>query len=187
MRDIGSLIFETPIQHDCEAGVEVRSLLPTEQLEEADGRLAVTDEDPQNPGVRTVKFWVDEVPSSPGSSRSHVEEDFTTLLAGPRDASRAPITPERRDRVMQGQENRGSQDFGGGVGYQENDDPPRGHIPESDRNATQHRGHNRSSPVRSTYYSRTPPEDQIPRGCSLHSRHQLPRASSASIDARKRS
>ena len=119
MRDIGSLIFETPIQHDYEAGVEVRSLLPTEQLEEVDGRLAVTDEDPQNPGIRNVKFWVDEVPSSPGSRRSHVEEEFTTLLAGARDGSRAPITPERRERVVQGQENRGSPDFGGRVGYQE--------------------------------------------------------------------
>ena len=29
VRDIGSLIFETPIQHDYEAGVEVRSLLST--------------------------------------------------------------------------------------------------------------------------------------------------------------
>ena len=28
-----------------------------------DSRLAVTDEDPQNPGVSNVKFWVDEVPS----------------------------------------------------------------------------------------------------------------------------
>ena len=42
VRDIGSLIFETPIQHDYEAGVEVRSLLSTEQLEEIDDRLAVT-------------------------------------------------------------------------------------------------------------------------------------------------
>ena len=41
VRDIGSLIFETPIQHDYEAGVEVRSLLSTERLEEIDGRLAV--------------------------------------------------------------------------------------------------------------------------------------------------
>ena len=30
VRDIGSLIFETPIQHDYEIGAEVRSLLPTE-------------------------------------------------------------------------------------------------------------------------------------------------------------
>ena len=33
VRDIGSLIFETPVQHNYEAGVEVRSLLSTEQLE----------------------------------------------------------------------------------------------------------------------------------------------------------
>ena len=51
MRDIGSLIFETPIQHDYEAGVEVRSLLPTEQLEETDGRLAVLDIDPVKVGL----------------------------------------------------------------------------------------------------------------------------------------
>ena len=38
VRDIGSLIFETPIQHDYEEGVEVRSLLSSEQLEEIDGR-----------------------------------------------------------------------------------------------------------------------------------------------------
>ena len=46
VRDVGSLIFETPIQHDYEAGVEVRSLLPTEQLEGIDDRLAVLDVDP---------------------------------------------------------------------------------------------------------------------------------------------
>ena len=39
VRDIGSLIFETPIQHDYEARVEVRSLLSTEQLEEVGDRL----------------------------------------------------------------------------------------------------------------------------------------------------
>ena len=65
MRDIGSLIFETPIQHDYEAGVEVGLLLPTERLEEMDGRLAVTDEDPHTPGARYVKFWVDESPNTP--------------------------------------------------------------------------------------------------------------------------
>ena len=57
VRDIGSLIFETPIQHDYEAGVEVRSLLTTEHLEEIDGRLAVMDTDPHNPDSRFVGFW----------------------------------------------------------------------------------------------------------------------------------
>ena len=61
VRDIGSLIFETPIQHKYEAGVEVRSLLSTEQLEEIDGCLAVTDEDPHS-GTRFVRFWVMKFP-----------------------------------------------------------------------------------------------------------------------------
>ena len=59
VRDIGSLIFETPIQHDYEEGVEVRSLLSTEQLEEIGGRLAVVDVSPTS-GRRVVRFWVDE-------------------------------------------------------------------------------------------------------------------------------
>ena len=120
VRDIGSLIFESPIQHDYEAGAEVRSLLPTERLEEMDGRLAVTDEDLHNPGIRYVKFWVDEVPNSPEGSRSHADEELTTPLASARDVSRAPMTPERRERVSLEQEisdrnrSRGSPDFGGG-------------------------------------------------------------------------
>ena len=57
VRDIGSLIFETPIQHDYEASIEVRSLLSTERLEDIDGRLTVTDEDSHAPRVRYVKFW----------------------------------------------------------------------------------------------------------------------------------
>ena len=52
--NIGSLIFETPIQHDYEAGVKVRSLLSTEQLEEIDGRLAALDVDPSS-GTRFVR------------------------------------------------------------------------------------------------------------------------------------
>ena len=85
-RDIGSLIFETPIQHDYEAGTEVRSLLLTERLEEIDGRLAVTDEavtdeDLHSLGTSYVKFWVDEAPNSPESSRSHADEENTTPLA----------------------------------------------------------------------------------------------------------
>ena len=139
VRDIGSLIFETPIQHDYEAGVEVRSLLPTERLEEVDGRLAVTDEDPHTPGVRYVKFWVDEVPNSPEGSRSHADEEPTSPLANARDVSRAPMTPERRERmspehdISDRNHSRGSPDFGGGVGYHESEVYHRGHIPESTR------------------------------------------------------
>ena len=89
VRDIGILIFETAIQHDSEAGVEVRSLLPTERLEEIDGRLAVTDEDPHASGVRYVKFWVEEVPNSPEGSRNHADEESTSPLASAHDVSRA--------------------------------------------------------------------------------------------------
>ena len=78
------MVFETPIQHDYEAGVEVRSLLPTERLEEMDGRLAVTDEDPHASGARYVKFWVDEAPNSPEGSRIHADEEPTSPLASAR-------------------------------------------------------------------------------------------------------
>ena len=103
-----------------------------------DGRQAATDEDPHNPGVRIAKFWVGEAPSSPGGRRSHADDEYTTPLASARDVRRAPMTPERRETVLSEQEivdrdrNRGSPDFGGGVGYQENDGYHRGHIPESD-------------------------------------------------------
>ena len=45
VREIGSLIIDTRLQHDYYAGVEVRSLLSTEVMEEIDGRLAVIDVD----------------------------------------------------------------------------------------------------------------------------------------------
>ena len=97
VRDIGSLIFETPIQHDYEAGVEVRSLLPTERLEEIDNRLAVVDVDPAT-GTQFVKFWVDEKPSgTDGSHAPRRERDNFVQEAVDRD----------RDK--------GSPDCGGGV------------------------------------------------------------------------
>ena len=83
------------------------------------------------------------------------------------DASRAPMTPERRDKVSPEQEtldrnrSRGSPDFGGGVDYHEDDGHYRGHIPEGDRDSARHREHilenNRPSPPRH-HQSRTPPE-----------------------------
>ena len=61
--------------------------------------------------------------------------------------------------------------------HQENDGQNRGHIPESDRDAARHREHipesNRASPPRPSNNSRIPPEDQVPRGCSLHSTEPL--------------
>ena len=185
MRDIGSLIFETPIQHNYEAGVEVKSLLATEQLVDIDGRLAVTDEDPHSPGTRFVRFWVDEVPLNPEDSRSHGGEEHPNPLASTRDVSRTPVTSERRERGSPIQETpdrdcaRESPEFGGGTGYSgncEDDGHRRGPIPEGDT-STQRREHipenDRLSPVRLSNQYRTPPEDHIPRGCSLHSMEPL--------------
>ena len=140
---MGSLIFETPIQHDNEADVEVRSLLPTERLEEMDGRLAVTDEDSR--GFRYVKFWVDDTPGSPAEGRAssvgaeapsrvsypHVSTPpFPSLSA--RDEGRVPPSPERRDRPPPDQlgpdrgYGSGSPDFGGGVRFDDDEIYERG-------------------------------------------------------------
>ena len=145
VRDIGSLIFETPIQHDYEEGVEVRSLLSSEQLEEIDGRLAVVDV-----SARVVRFWVDEVQDESVSG------------------SRAPVpmkqrgldTPARRPTGAGC--SRESPDFGGGVDYHDLDAPRRERLPDGTR----------ESPLRSRQ-NNTPPEDQNPRGCSLHSMEPL--------------
>ena len=155
--DIGSLIFETPIQHDYEAGVEVRSLLPTEQLEDIDDRLAVLDIDPAT-GTRFVKFWVDEIPvTAEGSPIQHRERD--TLVQ----------EPTRRDR------DRESPEFGGGVDYHDHESSRRERIPlggSSNEGRERVPNAERSSPPRISQ-TRTPPEDQIPRGCSLHSMEPL--------------
>ena len=62
VRELGSLIFGTPLQHDYEAVVEVKCLLSTEVMEEIDGRLAVTDVDSN--GKRYAKIWNDDFPST---------------------------------------------------------------------------------------------------------------------------
>ena len=137
MRDIGNLISETPIQHDYEAGVEVRSLLSTERLEDMDGRLAVTDVDFN--GNRFVKFWVDETPISPREERTTPPGDenlsprvphvysaappFPNLTMG--NGERAQTLPERRERppqdhIGQGRgKGPGSPRFGGGAYFDE--------------------------------------------------------------------
>ena len=149
VRDIGSLIFDTPIQHDYEAGVEVLSLLPTERLEEMDGRLAVTDAETR--GVRYVKFWVDGAPSSPADGgASFVGEEAPIRASYPHAAT--PPFPNLS----------AGDDFGGGVRFDDDDAYERGHIPESVRSHT-----------RTPQTSQIPPEDNVPRACSLHSMEPL--------------
>ena len=161
VRDVGSLIFETPIRHDYEEGVEVRSLLSSEQLEEMDGRLAVVDVSPTT-GARFVKFWVDEIPLQDEtigegrreigpSSVQHVGNRTPTPIE-----QRGLATPARRPTGAEC--SRESPDFGRGVDYHDRDWPRRERFPDSSR----------ESPPR-TRDNNTPPEDQYPRGCSLHS------------------
>ena len=120
VRDIGSLIFETPIQHDYEEGVEVRSLLSSEQLEDMDGRLAVVDVNPST-GARFVKFWVDEIPLQDehlGEGRREIDPSVAQH-AGNRTPS--PMERERLETPTRRPTGTGcsreSPDFGAGVDY----------------------------------------------------------------------
>ena len=74
-RHIGSLVFDCPLRQEYDEGVEVRSLLPNERLEERDGYTVVTDISPD--GVRYVKFWADAAPDS-----HHEEADAQQMFEG---------------------------------------------------------------------------------------------------------
>ena len=165
VRDIGSLIFETPIQHDYEEGVEVRSLLSSEQLEEMEGRLAVVDVSPTT-GARFVKFWVDEIPLQDeitGEGRREVDPLFAQYVG-----NRTPTPMEQRGLETPARRptgtgcSRESPDFGGGVDYHDCDESKRERLPENSRE---------SPPT--TRQNCTPPEEQNSRGCSLHSMEPL--------------
>ena len=90
-----------------------------------------------------MRFWVDEVPLNPEDSRSRGDEKHHNPYTSARDVSRAPVTPEGRERgsptqeVLDRDRNRGSPDFGGGTGYCENDGYQRGPIPEGENSAYQ--------------------------------------------------
>ena len=87
-----------------------------------------------------------------------------------RETSRAPASPERRERppLDQSSQDRsygyGSPDFGGGVGVHDDDTYHRGPIPENAR-----------SPTRDahTHTPQIPPENNIRKGCSLQSMEPL--------------
>ena len=145
VRDVGSLIFETPIQHDYEEGVEVRSLLSSEQLEEIDGRLAIVDTSPAT-GTRVVRFWVDEVPI-PDESTSGSRALGST-------EQRGMDTPARRTTGVGG--SRESPDCGGGVDYHDLDTPRRERLPDGG-----------DSPPRNRQ-SNVPPEDSKRMLFALH-------------------
>ena len=64
---------------------------------------------------------------TPRRDRSYADEEASVPLASARDTSRAPVTPERRERMSPEQEilgrnrSRGSPDFGGGVAFYSDD------------------------------------------------------------------
>ena len=157
----------------------MRSLLATEQLEEVDGRLAVYDVDPSS-GTRFVKFWVDEIPLHATATGS-VEGRQSNAPAMFRDMSRTPATPERRDReslapdAAERVRNRESPDFGGGVDYHEYETLHRERIPlggSSSDGRERLPNDERATPPR-TNQPKTPPENQVPKGCFLHSMEPL--------------
>ena len=186
VRDIGSLIFETPIQHDYEAGVEVRSLLSSELVEETDGKLAVTDVDPS--GNRFVKFVIDDVPSNlaeetaapfggdPVVTRSS-HSQFTVPpfpFLAEKSGEQAPLTPERRERPNHGHTEHskgvghGSPGFGAGVSvYLDEAGDPTGLTARME--SPQYRSHQ----ARPQLTPRIPPEDNVPKDCSLLSMEPL--------------
>ena len=57
-REIGGLIFDAPLQYDYEAGVEVRTLPPTEAVDEIDGSLAVTNVDAAGQKYMSSFGWI---------------------------------------------------------------------------------------------------------------------------------
>ena len=121
-----------------------------------------------------------DAPSNPTEGRSPVGEEapsrasprhvgippFPNLSA--RDISRVPTSPEKRDRPSrdQGIQDRsyghGSPDFGGGVGYHDDDTYRGGPIPKNIR-----------SPARAPHTPKMLPEDNVPKGCSLQSMEPL--------------
>ena len=165
VRDIGSLIFETPIQHDYEEGVEVRSLLSSEQLEVVDDRSAVVDVNPTT-GTRFVRFWVDEVPLPEDLAGDNRRDSGS--LRNPHVGTRTPTPTGQREVETPLRKPTGSgyaresPDFGGGVDYHNEEESGRERFPER----------NRESPPRMKH-NHVPPEDQNPRGCSLHSMEPL--------------
>ena len=126
-----------------------------------------------------MRFWVDEIPLDDGNPG---DERQSRVPTASRDVNRTLVTPERRERGSPTQEtverdrSRRSPDFGRGTGYCENDGPQRGHIPEGG-SSSQQREHipesERRIPPRLSNSPKTPPEEQVPRGCSLHSMEPL--------------
>ena len=93
IRHTRSLAFDCPLRHGYEEGVEVRTLLPAEQLEEErEGCTVLTDAD--SDGNRYTKFWVHASPDS-HQDEGDVQHMFEgQSITDPMCARRAPPTTE---------------------------------------------------------------------------------------------
>ena len=127
-----------------------------------------------------MKFWVDEIPLNPTAIGS-IEGRQSNAPTMFRDVSRTTATPERRDReslvpdAAERVRNRESPDFGGGVDYHVYETMHRERISVGGSlsdGRERFPNDERATPPR-TNQSKTPPEDQVPKGCSLHSMEPL--------------
>ena len=98
MREIGGLIFETPTQHDYEAGIEVRSLLSTAVMEEIDGRLAVTDVDSN--GQSLSSFGSTISPNSERQAAHSTAEEYAMARGSQQSPTPIPAFPVFREEVQ---------------------------------------------------------------------------------------
>ena len=119
--------------------------------------------------IRKVKFWVDESSSPTNEPMTGRGDEMSSRV--PPTHSSAPLfpslsarsgegstqTPERRGRPPHEGFGSGSPDFRRGVRF-DDDECERGHIPMHER-----------SPQRTPLTPRIPPEDNVPKGCSLQS------------------
>ena len=117
-------------------------------------------------GSRFVKFWVDEIPLQDehiGEDRREIDPSVAQH-AGSRTPS--PMERERLETPVRRPTGTGcsreSPDFGAGVDYRDRDESRRERLPDNSH----------ESPPR-TRQNCSPPEDQNPRGCSLHSMEPL--------------
>ena len=131
-------------------------------------------------GTRFVKFWVDEIPLN-ATVGNPVEGRHSNAPIMSRDVSRTPGTQERRERespvhvAAERVRSRESPDFGGGVDYHEYETPQMERISlggSSNEGRERIPNDERATPPR-TNQPKTPAEDQIRRGCSLHSMEPL--------------
>ena len=125
-----------------------------------------------------MRFWVDEVPLHAASESQ--EDGARVPPVTSQSGSCAPGTTDQQElgsltrETAGGNHVRGSPDFGGGVDYHDTEEPKREHFLSGDATSGRElfpKGES-TTPPRGNQ-ARTPPEEQIPKQCSLHSMEPL--------------